>query len=105
MAYVADKTSLQIIDVSNPHEPIIIGVALQGEDVESVVVQGGRAYARTLLAGISVVDIDEPAFPVRLGQFRNADVAMVEDVIISGSTLVLSSSEAARVPRCSAYWA
>jgi hypothetical protein len=91
-AYVATGSddgntgSLQVIDVSNPAEPIQVGT----HDIDDtpfatafgVAVAGNYAYVAANRAGLVVIDISNPASPVRVAR-RTGGTPF--DVAISGS--------------------
>ncbi len=78
-AYVAetykegkDGGLLEIVDVTNPSAPAILGsVALDGQPY-SVQVQGDLAVVACQTAGVAIIDIADPANPEMLGTYNTA---------------------------------
>jgi len=64
LAYVADTSpGLRVVDISNPHNPQIIGSAYTGGHSFGVSVSGTYAYIADGASGFRVVDISNPANP------------------------------------------
>jgi hypothetical protein len=82
IAYVASTEGLQIVNVSNPDAPFLIGrldtnpanIPLeQLDDVpQDVVVAGGLAFVPLWIGGLIVVDVTNPAIPT---EFQRIDAA------------------------------
>ena len=67
-AYVADHSfGLQVIDISNPENPQIVGSVDTAGDARSVVISGSFAYVADYSAGLQVVDISNPESPFLMG--------------------------------------
>ena len=83
-AYVADGTSgLEIIDISNPATPTLVGsVDTPGEAV-AVTVSGIYAYLASTFAGLQIIDITDPAAPALVGSQDTPGSA--QDVSVSGN--------------------
>jgi hypothetical protein len=65
---VADGPSgLQVIDVSNPASPAVVGSCGAGWYAVDVAVNGSYAYVAATNSGMQVVDISDPAHPVVRG--------------------------------------
>ena len=84
-AYVADGPSgLQVIDISNPGAPAVIGSVDTPGDARGVAVAGSYAYVADGAAGLQLVDISDPAHPALVG----GGVAPGDDaqtVVVAGS--------------------
>jgi hypothetical protein len=65
-AYVAGLGGLQIIDVSNPANPVRLGYCTSGYG-QAVTVSGTVAYVAADSAGLQIIDVSNAANPVRLG--------------------------------------
>ena len=66
-AYVADAyTGLQVIDVSNPGAPVIVGHVTTNYATD-VAVNGSHAYVADYTSGLRVIDISNPASPALVG--------------------------------------
>jgi len=67
-AYVADGGSgLQVISITNPASPVIVGTADTPGGAQGVVVSGTYAYVADYGSGLQVIDIANPANPVVVG--------------------------------------
>jgi hypothetical protein len=79
-AYVADLNGLQVIDISTPATPTILGnLAIQPL---GIAVSGSFAYAASGSAGLQVIDISNPAQPVLKGTCSTTNA---QKVAVSGS--------------------
>jgi len=83
-AYVADEDSgLQIINVSNPAAPTLIGsFGIPGE-ANDVVVSGNYAYVAALDNGLQIINVSNPAAPTLSGSYDTPGVA--RGVAVSGN--------------------
>ena len=67
-AYVADGYSgLQVVDISNPASPAIVGSVDTPDIAFAVAVAGTHAYVADGISGLQVVDISNPASPAIVG--------------------------------------
>lgn len=91
LAYVADShDGLQIVDVSNPSTPILLGGIDTLGRAESVVVSGDTAYIAA--NGLWMVDVSDPAAPLAVSVFESvaAQVSVVGDLAyLTGEGLVI----------------
>lgn len=67
--YVADGSSLRIIDVSDPTEPVEVGSLTGLIAATDVAVAGHYAYVADGLANLRIVDISDPTNPTQVGQY------------------------------------
>ncbi|HHT9126406.1 MAG TPA: PDZ domain-containing protein, partial [Candidatus Brocadiia bacterium] len=66
-AYVADGLSgLQIINVSNPAKPTLLGSYDTPGSALGVYVSGTTAYVADGLSGLQIINVSNPAYPARL---------------------------------------
>jgi hypothetical protein len=81
---VADHESLQVIDVSDPQKPFVVGsVSTPGPAAWDVYVSGSYAYVADGLSGLQVIDIQDPYNPTIVGTANTPDYA--QGVYVSGS--------------------
>jgi hypothetical protein len=76
LVYVASTEGLQIVDVSNPDVPVLLGrldtnptdipLANLDDVPQDVVVSGGLAFIPLWLGGLIVVDVQNPANPIEI---------------------------------------
>jgi hypothetical protein len=70
-AYVADEGSgLQIIDISNPANPVTTGSVATPNSASDIYVSGNYAYVADYGSGLQVIDISNPANPVITGSIN-----------------------------------
>ena len=68
MAFVADGSGgLQVVDISDPASPGIVGSVNPAGSQMDVAVQGDFAYLASDDWGLQVVDVSNPALPVERG--------------------------------------
>jgi hypothetical protein len=91
LAYVTDRIGLQIIDITDPASPSLVGSLETPGLADDVDIQGDYAYVADGLAGMHVVDIGDPAAPTIVTNYP-AEV-WVNALTISDNTLFLSVSE------------
>jgi len=81
LAYVADSFSLQIMDISNPHHPTIIGaVDTPGGFAQRVAVSGDYAYLANVR--LDVIDVSNPSAPSIVASLDTPGA--VYDVAVAG---------------------
>ena len=85
VAYVADgDAGLQVIDVSNPANPVRVGGYDTSGYAYGVAVSGNIAYVADDDAGLQVIDVSNPASPVRVGGYDTSGNG--EGVAVSGTS-------------------
>lgn len=67
LAYLVNRQELRIVDVAG--RQVLSTLPLQGEPVD-VQIDGDRAYVAAYYGGLHVVDVRDPARPVRIETFR-----------------------------------
>ena len=87
MAYVADLTGLQLIDVSDPSHPHLEG-NLPGA-ARDVAVSGSFAYVSGSSYGFGVVDVSNPSAPSLIGSLSCCEVSQARGIAQSGSLVYL----------------
>ena len=93
-AYVADwEGSLQVIDVSDPTNPVGVGGCETGEEAwaVAVAVSGHYAYSVGWRAGLEVIDVSDPANPVWVGGCRIG--ARARDVAVSDHYVYVAADD------------
>ncbi len=66
-AYIATRSGLSVIDVSDPARPLRVGGHTIGGAAENVAVSGNYAYVADFFAGLVVIDVSNPTNCVRVG--------------------------------------
>jgi hypothetical protein len=83
-AFVADGSiGLQVMDISNPSNPVLAGSYDVPNDASSVAVAGNYAFVAGGESGLYVIDISDPSNPVLAGNFDTPDNAY--GVAVSGN--------------------
>jgi hypothetical protein len=88
-AYVAhDDLGVQIVDISNPELPIVLGCADTPFDIRRVTVSGNYVYASGLGYGFSTIDVTNPTEPNLIGE--NDLNGFIQDVLVYGNYLYVN---------------
>jgi hypothetical protein len=88
-AYIADDFSgLQVIDITNPLNPQIVGSVNTPGRAVGVAVSGSYAYISDLACGLQVIDVTNPASPQIIGSLDTPAGAF--DVIVFGTYALVS---------------
>lgn len=58
--------NMQVIDVSNPAEPVAVGLVEMQGDARKVAIAGNHAYVTQGISGMQVVDIQDPTAPAQV---------------------------------------
>ncbi|MBI4721489.1 MAG: T9SS type A sorting domain-containing protein [Candidatus Stahlbacteria bacterium] len=111
IAYIADNSSLQIVNVSNPAIPYYVNNCLTGDDVTSLYILGNYVYLiEKNMNGLQIVDISNLTAPTLRGRYdisvghSPTDVQIVDTLafisccvdtnyIRSGELLILNVSD------------
>ncbi|MBD2141411.1 DUF4347 domain-containing protein [Anabaena sp. FACHB-1250] len=85
-AYVADRDSLQIIDISNPTTPTLKGNYDTSDDyfsdsADGVQVVGNYAYVADGYDGLKIIDISNPTTPTLKGNYNTSGYAFGVQVV------------------------
>jgi hypothetical protein len=88
-AYVAhNDLGLQIVDISNPQIPIILGCVDTPLDINRVSVSGNYAYISGLDYGFLIIDVSNPSEPNLIGE--NDTTGLIEDILVDGNYLYMN---------------
>jgi hypothetical protein len=97
MAYLADEWGLQLVDVSSPYSPTLVGsINFQGEvynfsdSTLAVDVSGDLAYVAGG-AGLHIVDVSDPISPTLVHHFD--DGSFLYDVAVAGDHLYINDAD------------
>ena len=88
IAYVASGPNLEVVDVSEPSEPRIVGVVRLPETAKVMAVADGIAYVADYHR-LHTIDVSDPVAPRMLGS--GGYYTNVTAVAVSGSTVYLGS--------------
>jgi hypothetical protein len=82
LVYVADgDAGLQVIDVSNPANPVRVGGYYTGGYASGVQVVGNLAYVANGSAGLQVIYVGNPANPVRVSGYDTSGSATSVQIV------------------------
>ena len=79
-AYVAEESTLTIVDFSNPASPTRVGTYTLPARIWGFNVSGAFAYVAADLWGIGIIDVSNPAAPMLRGSFKTRGQAHAIDV-------------------------
>jgi hypothetical protein len=68
-AYIADRSSLVIVNISNPAYPTYVGSYISPRDCWDVVVMGSLAYVIDYFQGLRIVNISNPYSPIEVSSY------------------------------------
>ncbi len=89
--YIANTGyGLQIVDVSEPNNPIIVGTYDTPNSAQSVEIEGNYAYIADTF-GVQVVDISDPANPKGVNHY--SPLRQARDVAIVDGYLYVTDAE------------
>jgi hypothetical protein len=88
--YVVSSKSLQIIDVSNPANPVLLGV-YESAHIEDVAAAGPYAYLAEGYKGLTVLDVTRPERPFAVSTC--SEVYAVGLAVTGGYALVANSTD------------
>ncbi len=92
LAYLADTIGMEILDVSNPADPVRFGGYDASGHANDVQVVGNLAYLAHGDAGLEILDVSAPANPVRFGGYDTSGYA--RDVHVVGNLAYLAHQDA-----------
>jgi hypothetical protein len=88
-AYIAhDDLGIQIIDISDPQLPIVLGCADTPFDIHRVTVSGNYVYASGVGYGFSTIDVSNPTEPNLIGVNDSND--FIQDLLVYGNYLYVN---------------
>ena len=80
-AYTADQAGFNIIDVSSPESPTVLGTYTSADLMEGVAVAGGYAYVTNYTSGLAILDVTKPTAPRLVGSYNTAGQARDVEVV------------------------
>ena len=69
-AYVGNGSALQVLDMSDPSSPVVVGEVVLPDSPKAIVEVGTLLYVADRLGGLRIVDVSEPHAPVEIGGVR-----------------------------------
>jgi hypothetical protein len=98
VAYVVDwfpSRSLQILDVSDPSDPLFLGSLSLSTYPVGFAVEGANVYLPGSSSGLRIIDASDPTAPVQVGFYGG--IGPTRDVVVEGSTAFIAMTNAMRV--------
>ncbi|KKQ26891.1 MAG: hypothetical protein US42_C0019G0001, partial [Candidatus Magasanikbacteria bacterium GW2011_GWC2_37_14] len=89
-AYTGGSSGLQIIDISNPASPSLVGSYTTASSALKVYVSGKYAYVAEGDAGLQIMDISNPASPSLVGTYDAPPSDSINGVYVSGKYAYVS---------------
>ncbi len=91
IAYVADGPSgIQIVDISDPSAPVIIGSADTPGNAVKLAMQGNTLFVADRTGGVQVFDVSTPTSPVAVANIAISDAYEID---LMGGVLVIGASD------------
>ena len=90
-AYVCQGPALHILNIADPTRPVEVGSRPLPGTAESVAVSGNLAYVADDWDGLQIIDVSNPAVPIRLG---GCDTTGAVDVYVSGNVAYVADGYA-----------
>jgi hypothetical protein len=95
IAYFGNGGYLEVVDISDPANPIELGKVLSTSVVYGVAVSGSYAYVANGAGGLRIIDVSTPSGPVEVGFFDTGDDA--SGVAVSGSYAYVADYDDLRI--------
>ena len=91
--YVGKGSRINVIDISKPAEPLLIGMSDTFSDmILDIVIKGNIAFVAAGKAGLRVLDVENPAEPKQIGEWSSSGYA--EGVAVIGDSVLLANGPA-----------
>ncbi|MCP4414747.1 MAG: hypothetical protein GY808_19490, partial [Gammaproteobacteria bacterium] len=90
IAYFGNGGYLEIVDISNPANPVELGKIVLPSIPQNVTVSGNYAYVANEFDGLRIVDISNPASPIETGFFDTS--GRTEGIAVSGNYSYLANA-------------
>jgi len=92
-AYVGVGQWLDVVDVSDPADPVFLGRSQPlGDEVADVAAVGDRAYVAARHSGLHVLDVSDPASPRRLGTLEPVTETFAVEVLQADQVVSLDEA-------------
>jgi len=109
MAYMGNGAVLEVIDLSVPASPEVVGSLIFDYDIRSLAVDGSRVYAGTV-QDLHIIDVSIPSAPVELGALPRFGVKYALGAsgntvcIVEGTELVVVDVSDPAAPVAAGSW-
>ncbi|GAB4341651.1 MAG: hypothetical protein Kow0037_28440 [Calditrichia bacterium] len=74
-AYIGNGGAMDILDISNPSSPALVGQIVLPSVVQGIYVNGGYAYVADDDYGLRIIDVSNPTIPQEVGYYDTPIVA------------------------------
>jgi len=96
IAYIGNGSALEILDISNPANPVKLGQVVTPSVVSGIKVSGNYAYVADESDGLRIIDVSNPTNPQEVGFFDTGSYA--RGVSINGNyAYVADESDGLRI--------
>jgi len=85
LGYLSDGQGLQIVDVSDPESPALLGTFNQPGYCEDLAVSGNTVYLTTRDLGLQILDASDPINPVVVGSIQDSLAIPVVGIKVQGN--------------------
>jgi len=86
---VGDTLGLQLIDISNPVDPIIVGYYHTGSRIQHIEIIGNTAYIDNYSNGLLILDVSNPLDPQYIGSCPEA--TSIKTLTVSGDLIYIAA--------------
>ena len=90
LAYVTERVGLQVVDVSDPANPRVVGATTFGGGSFGIALVGRYAYVAARYGGLVVIDVADPIRPVQVGAMAASNELW--DVVVAGRYAYVADS-------------
>ncbi|MFH0790104.1 MAG: PKD domain-containing protein [Candidatus Omnitrophota bacterium] len=91
-AYIVLKEGLQIVDITQPNNPVLVGSCSTPDIAYDIFVSGYYAYIADYRKGVQIIDIRNPSAPVLAGNYDTLGEASA--VYVSGNAVYVTNDPA-----------
>lgn len=88
----SDASGLEILDVSDPSSPILLGSFVTAGFSTGVTISGTRAYISDNSNGLVILDVSDPSSPTLLGTFATAGAVWDDAFVVDQTAFVVTQS-------------
>src|SRR3989339_309469 len=92
LAYIAnDQTGIQIIDITDPYVPFIVGFLETPGFARGILVRGGYAYVADGDSGLTIINVTTPSTPTFVGNYSPESGTALSVAVPSGNYAYLTN--------------
>ncbi len=88
---VADHwQGLVAVDIRQPTEPVVETIAFTADAAEDIVVRDSRAYVASYHAGVRILDVSDPAWPLTLGGYDSVGYTLPTHAVAASDSFAFT---------------